>query len=114
MAFDGYTDHYIEHGINPAYEQALADRSPIVEYDPVLPELGPVEQGTQDAYDGTPDYTRASGDPVYRVTLIRTLLMLSAPARRRTQHGPGAMTNATGMTFDEAWAESGAPSQEEW
>lgn len=87
------------------------DRCPLIEYDPILPELGPVEQGTKDAYDGTPDYTRASGDPVYRVTLIRTLLLLSAPARPT-----GQMTNVTGMTFDEAWAESGAPDNagEEW
>lgn len=103
------SEGYAVHCINPAHEQAWADRSDLIEMEPVLPELGPVEAGAQDAYDRTPDWTRASGDPVYRRSLILTLMELAGPP-----HSPARMTNATGLGFDEAMAMSGAPDAEEW
>jgi hypothetical protein len=99
---DGYADHYTE----PSYFHA--QESDLLVMEPVLPELGPVEQGVWDAQDRTPDWTRASGDAAYRRSLILALIKLAGPAT-------GRMTNATGMTYAEAWAESGAPEgADEW
>jgi hypothetical protein len=102
---EGYGDIYVEYRPEPSPFDSI-------EAEP-LPEMGPVQAGVQDAADGTPDWTRTAGDPVYRVSLIKTLLEMSQPTRKAAQNG--RMTNATGLSAEDAWAMSGAPGgSEEW
>lgn len=71
------------------------------------PELAPADQARMDAWNRTPDYTRMAGCPVYRNTLVKELLAMAAPACDQLQSQHGLL--ATGLSFEDAWAMSGAP-----
>jgi hypothetical protein len=100
---DGYDAHCTE----PSYFHA--QESDLIEYEPVMPELSPIEQGVRDGTDGTPDWIRIH-DASYRTSLVKTMAAIVRQART-----PGRMTNVTKLSYEDAWAMSGAPEgDDEW